>query len=132
MGSCTPKRYVKIQKLTKYVQSAPSSNDLENNSDEGAKQAKIKDRIMSVTRLVKKQTKDETFEIFDTVGKINKIDSFFEINDMFDLAMSPQSTSWSLAPSGKWSRHQYGENGLRLVDVQDKIMKVVHSKRNAR
>jgi polyphosphate kinase len=59
-------------------------------------------------------------------------DHIREINDMFDLAMSPQSASWSLAPSGKWSRHQYGENGLRLVDVQDQIMKVVHSKRNAR
>lgn len=43
---------------------------------------------MSVTRLVKKQTKDETFEIFDTVGKINKIDSFFEIKDMFDDKIS--------------------------------------------
>jgi polyphosphate kinase len=59
-------------------------------------------------------------------------DHIREINDMFDLAMSPESSSWSLAPSGKWTRHQYGENGLRLVDVQDHIMKVVHSKRNAR
>jgi polyphosphate kinase len=59
-------------------------------------------------------------------------DHIREINDMFDLAMSPESSSWSLAPSGKWTRHQYGENGLRLVDVQDQIMRVVHSKRNAR
>jgi polyphosphate kinase len=59
-------------------------------------------------------------------------DHIRELNEMFDLAMSPESSSWSLAPSGKWTRHQYGENGLRLVDVQDHIMKVVHSKRNAR
>ena len=59
-------------------------------------------------------------------------DHIREINDLFDLAMSPQSASWILASSGKWSRHQYGENGYRLVDVQDHLMKVVHSKRNAR
>jgi polyphosphate kinase len=59
-------------------------------------------------------------------------DHIREINDMFDLAMSPESASWSLASTGRWSRSQFDENGLRLVDVQDHLMKVVHSKRNAR
>jgi len=59
-------------------------------------------------------------------------DHIREINDMFDLAMSPESASWSLVSTGKWSRSQFDENGLRLVDVQDHLMKDVHSKRNAR
>lgn len=59
-------------------------------------------------------------------------DHIREINDMFDLAMSPESASWSLHSSGEWSRRQYAENGVRLTDVQDQIMKIAHSKRNAR
>ena len=59
-------------------------------------------------------------------------DHIREINELFDLAMSEQSASWALQPSGEWIRHQFGENGIRLVDVQDQLMKVVHSKRNAR
>jgi polyphosphate kinase len=59
-------------------------------------------------------------------------DHIREINELFDLAMSDQSASWSLKSSGEWTRRQFGENGVRLTDVQDHLMKVVHSKRNAR
>ncbi|MEY4492201.1 MAG: hypothetical protein RL085_612, partial [Actinomycetota bacterium] len=59
-------------------------------------------------------------------------DHIREINDLFDLAMSNESASWGLKSDGVWTRHQFGENGTRLVDVQDQLMKVVHSKRNAR
>jgi polyphosphate kinase len=59
-------------------------------------------------------------------------DHIREINDLFDLAMSNESASWGLKSDGVWTRHQFGENGTRLVDVQDHLMKVVHSKRNAR
>lgn len=59
-------------------------------------------------------------------------DHIREINDLFDLAMSDEVSSWHLDSSGKWSRHQFGVGGVRLIDVQDQIMKDVHSKRNAR
>ena len=59
-------------------------------------------------------------------------DHIREINELFDLAMSDQSASWSLQSTGEWTRRQFGENGVRLTDVQDHLMKVVHSKRNAR
>ncbi|MFM1795804.1 MAG: hypothetical protein RLZZ340_481 [Actinomycetota bacterium] len=59
-------------------------------------------------------------------------DHIREINDLFDLAMSNESASWGLKSDGVWTRHQFGEHGTRLVDVQDQLMKVVHSKRNAR
>ena len=59
-------------------------------------------------------------------------DHIREINDLFDLAMSNDSASWGLKSDGIWTRHQFGANGVRLVDVQDQIMKLVHSKRNAR
>lgn len=59
-------------------------------------------------------------------------DHIREINDLFDLAMSDEVSSWHLDSSGKWSRHQFGVGGVRLIDVQDQIMRDVHSKRNAR
>ena len=59
-------------------------------------------------------------------------DQIKEINELFDLAMSDASASWHLDSTGKWTRHQFGEGGVRLVDVQDQIMKDVHAKRNAR
>ncbi len=59
-------------------------------------------------------------------------DHIREINSLFDLAMSDDVASWHLDSNGKWSRHQFGEGGVRLIDVQDQIMKDVHAKRNAR
>jgi polyphosphate kinase len=59
-------------------------------------------------------------------------DHITEINDMFDLAMSPNSASWSLNPTGSWTRRQFDESGARLIDVQDQLMKTIHSKRNSR
>ncbi len=59
-------------------------------------------------------------------------DHIRDINALFDLAMSDEVSSWHLDSEGKWSRHQFGEGGVRLIDVQDQIMKDVHAKRNAR
>jgi polyphosphate kinase len=59
-------------------------------------------------------------------------DHIREINNLFDLAMSDAASSWHLDSQGKWTRHQFGVEGERLIDVQDQIMKDVHSKRNAR
>ncbi|MFM6977863.1 MAG: RNA degradosome polyphosphate kinase, partial [Micrococcales bacterium] len=59
-------------------------------------------------------------------------DHIRDINALFDLAMSEEVSSWHLDSEGKWSRHQFGDGGVRLIDVQDQIMKDVHAKRNAR
>jgi polyphosphate kinase len=59
-------------------------------------------------------------------------DHIRDINGLFDLAMSDEVASWRLDSDGKWSRHQFGQGGVRLIDVQDQIMKDVHAKRNAR
>lgn len=56
-------------------------------------------------------------------------DHIREIDEMFDLAMSETSGSWHLQSSGEWKRHQFGEGGARLVDVQDQLMRVIHSKK---
>ena len=59
-------------------------------------------------------------------------DQIRAINELFDLAMSDEAASWHLNSEGTWTRHQFGAHGVRLIDVQDQIMKDVHAKRNAR
>ncbi len=56
-------------------------------------------------------------------------DHIQEVDELFDLAMSDESASWHLSSSGEWARHQFGEGGVRLVDVQDQLMRQIHSKK---
>ncbi|GAB2834760.1 RNA degradosome polyphosphate kinase [Microbacterium insulae] len=55
-----------------------------------------------------------------------------ELEDFFDLAMSDSSSSWHLGPDGEWTRHNVGEDGKLLVDVQDRTMANVQRRRRAR
>jgi len=54
------------------------------------------------------------------------------LDDLFTLAMSDGTSSWHLQPDGDWIRHSVGENGKRLVDLQDKTMTNVQRRRRAR
>lgn len=56
-------------------------------------------------------------------------DQIQEVNELFDLAMSDSAASWHLDSSGQWQRHQYAQDGTRLVDVQDQLMRDIHAKR---
>ncbi|MGN8551277.1 UNVERIFIED_CONTAM: RNA degradosome polyphosphate kinase [Microbacterium sp. SLM126] len=55
-----------------------------------------------------------------------------ELHDFFDLAMSDSSSSWHLGPDGEWIRHNVGDDGHLLVDVQDRTMTNVQRRRRAR
>lgn len=55
-----------------------------------------------------------------------------ELGDFFDLAMSDGSSSWHLGPEGEWIRHNVGEDGKLLVDIQDRTMTNVQRRRRAR
>ena len=52
-----------------------------------------------------------------------------EISAMFDLAMSPRTSSWWLEESGKWTRHHQSENGSRLFDLQNVLMRRISSRK---
>ncbi len=55
-----------------------------------------------------------------------------ELDDLFTLAMSDTTSSWWLGSDGEWTRHAIGENGRRLVDIQDRTMTNVQRRRRAR
>ncbi len=55
-----------------------------------------------------------------------------ELNDLFTLSMSDNTSSWHLGPDGEWVRHNIGEDGKPLLDLQDRTMTNVQRRRRAR
>ncbi|QRY40432.1 RNA degradosome polyphosphate kinase [Microbacterium hominis] len=55
-----------------------------------------------------------------------------ELVDLFDLAMSDETSSWHLQDSGEWQRHSTDAEGRPLVDLQDRTMAQVQRRRRAR
>ncbi|GAA1639166.1 RNA degradosome polyphosphate kinase [Microbacterium flavum] len=55
-----------------------------------------------------------------------------ELVDLFDLAMSDETSSWHLDASGAWVRHHLSEAGAPLVDLQERTMTQIQRRRRAR
>jgi polyphosphate kinase len=55
-----------------------------------------------------------------------------ELDGLFDLAMSENTSAWHLGPDGEWVRHSESADGRRLVDLQDRTMSSVQRRRRAR
>ena len=55
-----------------------------------------------------------------------------ELTGLFDLAMSPTTSTWHLGPEGEWQRHSRNEDDAPLLDLQDHEMAVVQKRRRAR
>jgi polyphosphate kinase len=55
-----------------------------------------------------------------------------ELNDLFSLAMSDQTSSWWLDGDGVWTRHATDADGKILADIQDKTMASVQRRRRSR
>ena len=68
----------------------------------------------------------------EALVRLSQPDHIREMQNLFELAMSDQASTWHLGSDGAWTRHQYGVDGTPLVDVQDKIMQDVYVKRNSR
>jgi polyphosphate kinase len=68
----------------------------------------------------------------EALVRLSQPDHIRELNALFETAMSETVASWYLSEDGNWTRHQLDANGSILVDLQDQLMKEVHSKRNLR
>ena len=68
----------------------------------------------------------------EALVRLSQPDHIREMQNLFELAMSDQASTWHLGSDGAWTRHQYGADGNALIDVQDKTMQDVYSKRNSR
>jgi polyphosphate kinase len=65
----------------------------------------------------------------EALVKIVQPDHIKELQDLFTLAMSENSSSWHLETNGSWTRHQFDESSNKLTDVQDELMRFVSSRK---
>jgi len=52
-----------------------------------------------------------------------------EISDLFDLAMSNETSSWMLDGEGTWTRHNHDAEGRPLRDMQNTLQKTISSRK---
>ena len=54
-----------------------------------------------------------------------------ELSELFDLAMSDDTSSWWLEPDGEWIRHSRSESGAPLQDMQNVLMARISSRKRS-
>jgi polyphosphate kinase len=52
-----------------------------------------------------------------------------ELTEMFDLAMSENTSSWHLESNGDWTRHSTTDDGAPLEDLQNVLMRTISSRK---
>ncbi|CAN5147299.1 RNA degradosome polyphosphate kinase [soil metagenome] len=52
-----------------------------------------------------------------------------ELDELFDLAMSPETSSWHLGPDGTWTRHSRGADDAPLEDLQNVLMRQISQRK---
>ncbi|KAA9148965.1 RNA degradosome polyphosphate kinase [Microbacterium lushaniae] len=68
----------------------------------------------------------------EALVRVSAAGQIAELTTLFDLAMSPGTSSWHLGPDGEWTRHSTTDSGKALVDLQEKTMATVQRRRRAR
>jgi polyphosphate kinase len=68
----------------------------------------------------------------EALVRVTAPEQITELTDLFELAMSADTTSWHLGSDGEWTRHSTGEDGKPLVDMQEKRMASIQRRRRAR
>ena len=65
----------------------------------------------------------------EALVRIVQPDHIKELQDLFTLSMSDESSSWKLEPTGTWTRNQFDVDGKKLIDVQDEMMRFTASRK---
>ena len=52
-----------------------------------------------------------------------------EIDELFERAMDPRTSSWWLDETGQWTRHDVDEKGVHLSDMQNKLMRQIGARK---
>ncbi len=54
-----------------------------------------------------------------------------ELDELFDLAMSDDTSSWWLGPDGEWTRHDRDDAGEPLRDLQNDLMRQIGARKRS-
>ena len=68
----------------------------------------------------------------ETLVRIEQADHVHDLHEIFDIAMSEHTASWTLAADGSWTRTAYGAQGEPLTDLQDALMEKAISRKSDR
>lgn len=52
-----------------------------------------------------------------------------ELDELFNLAMSDETSSWHLGENGTWERHSHAEDGTPLQDLQNVLMREISARK---
>jgi len=58
-------------------------------------------------------------------------DQLRQIDELFELALAEDTSSWWLDETGEWTRHSRAESGEPLRDMQNVIMKRISQRKRA-
>ncbi len=65
----------------------------------------------------------------EALVRLTDPDHLQELDALFDLAMSPETSSWHLEPDGAWTRHSVAEDGTPLEDMQNVLMRQISQRK---
>ncbi|MBK4348249.1 RNA degradosome polyphosphate kinase [Lacisediminihabitans changchengi] len=65
----------------------------------------------------------------EALVRLTAPDHLREISDLFDLAMSDETSSWALDGDGNWTRHDHDAEGRPLRDLQNTLQKSISGRK---
>jgi len=65
----------------------------------------------------------------EALVRLTDPDHLKELDDLFDLALSPETSSWHLEADGNWTRHSRAEDGTPLEDLQNVLMRQISQRK---
>jgi polyphosphate kinase len=65
----------------------------------------------------------------EALVRLTDADHLREIDELFDLAMSDATSSWSLDSNGDWTRHAHAKDGSPLQDMQNVLMRQISARK---
>jgi polyphosphate kinase len=67
----------------------------------------------------------------EAIVRLVRPEHLAEIDQMWQLAMSEETSSWWLGADGEWTRHDRDEAGEPLVDLQNELMRQIGARKRA-
>jgi len=65
----------------------------------------------------------------EALVRLTRPEHLGELEELFDLAMSEQTSSWWLGSDGTWTRHDRDESGAPLLDLQNDLMRQIGARK---
>jgi polyphosphate kinase len=65
----------------------------------------------------------------EALVRITSPEHLRELDEIFDLAMSDDTSSWWLDETGNWTRHSRADDGTPLADMQNVLMRQISQRK---